>query len=74
MKLDPEEIVHDTWVLQLRLAAIAESSPCEIGPYNYLLDEIARLFRKIMSKGFPYLMNSFASMFEFFPDEEINRL
>ncbi|WP_257142770.1 serine/threonine-protein kinase [Bacillus thuringiensis] len=73
MKLDPEEIAHDTWVLQLRLAAIAESSPCDNGPYNYLLDEIARLFRKIMSKGFPYLMDSFASMFEFFPDEEINR-
>ena len=73
MKLDPEEITYDAWRLQLQLAAIAESAPSDIGPYNDLLDEIARLLRKIMNKGFPYLMNSFASMFEFFPDEEINR-
>lgn len=73
MKLDPDDINHNAWRLQLQLAAIAESSPCDNGPYTYLLDEIARLLRKIMNKGFPYLMNSFAAMFEIFHDEEINR-
>lgn len=68
-----EELLFTAWSLQNHLAALATDSPSERGPYDYQMDEIRRVTRKIFEKGFPYVMDAIGLLLSFFDNEkEIN--
>ena len=65
-----EDAAYIAWGLHDKLAAITGMSPTERIPYNDMLDEVIKIFRRLIEKSFPLFMDALAILLSEFRDEE----